>query len=102
MAGNVLVTGASGLIGRELCKQLYGKYHVTAIDNSFRYDYIPPCDYFVKDDVDSYCRRTENAFDYVFHMGNINGTKYFYDIPNRLIESNINADFAIFNFFTPF
>jgi len=31
---NILVTGAAGLIGSELCKQLYDKGHyVIAVDN---------------------------------------------------------------------
>lgn len=99
MEGKVLVTGASGLIGRELCKQLRKEgYYVAAVDNNFRYDFVPDCDEYNRDDIVHYLNSVENTFDYIFHMGNINGTKYFYDIPNDLIENNITADFAIFNF----
>lgn len=99
MAKKVLVTGASGLIGRELCKQLkQQKYHVTALDNNFRFNFVPICDEYIKDDIVNYLTIIENTFDYVFHMANINGTKYFYEIPNKLIENNITADFAVFNF----
>lgn len=99
MEGKVLVTGASGLIGRELCKQLQTEgYCVSAVDNNFRYNYIPNCDEFNKDEIVNYLTTVKNDYDYVFHMGNINGTKYFYNIPNILIESNIAADFAVFNF----
>lgn len=99
MAKKVLVTGASGLIGRELCKQLLAQdYYVVAIDNNFRYNYVPTCDCYYVCDVHEYCSISDNDFDYIFHMGNINGTKYFYDISNELIENNITSDFAIFNF----
>ena len=95
----VLVTGASGLLGRELCKQLRAEgYYVTAVDNHFRYNYIPECNKYHTDDITNYTATNTNDYEYVFHMGNINGTKYFYDIPNQLIESNITADFAVFNF----
>lgn len=99
MAKKVLVTGAAGLIGRELCKQLIQQgYEVTAIDNQFRYTHVPECDIFKSIDVSKYVIEVKNDFDYIFHMGNINGTKYFYDIPNKLLQNNIEADFAIFNF----
>lgn len=98
MDQKVLITGASGLIGRELCRQLYEKYHITAIDNNFRYDYVPLCHNYIKADISDYCNQTKNNFDYIFHMGAINGTKYFYDIPNTLLENNIKSDFSIFNF----
>jgi nucleoside-diphosphate-sugar epimerase len=99
MAKQVLVTGASGLIGRELCKQLtQQEYHVTAVDNNFRFDFVPICDEYVKDNIVNYLTIIENKFDYIFHMANINGTKYFYEIPNKLIENNITADFSVFNF----
>lgn len=98
MDKRVLVTGASGLIGRELCKQLSINNYVVAVDNGFRYDYAPHCDEFINNDVAAFLAKEEPNYDYVFHMGNINGTKYFYDIPNELIQSNIETDFAVFNF----
>lgn len=99
MGQKVLVTGASGLIGRELCEQLMQQgYYVVAVDNNFRYDYIPNCEEYIKREIVDFLSQEDNNYDFVFHMGNINGTKYFYDIPNELITSNIEADFAIFNF----
>lgn len=99
MGQKVLVTGASGLLGRELCNQLKQQgFEVAAVDNGFRSSHIPNCDTFESIDIPKYTSEVENNFDYVFHMGNINGTKYFYDIPNELLQNNIEADFAIFNF----
>lgn len=99
MDKKVLVTGAAGLIGRELCKQLKDKFYVVGVDNNFRYkNYKPDCNKFISEDISSYLSNTNNDFDYVFHMGNINGTKYFYEIPNSLAENNVICDFAVFNF----
>jgi UDP-glucose 4-epimerase len=99
MERKVLVTGASGLIGRELCKQLHSEgYYVVAVDNGFRYKHVPFCDEFVKQSIVDFTSTTENDYDFIFHMGAINGTKYFYDMPNTLIENNITSDLAIFNF----
>ena len=98
MAEKVLVTGAAGLIGRELCKQLSLKFTVVGVDNNFRFpDFKPNCVYH-QQDLSTYLANTENTFDYVFHLGAINGTKYFYEIPNQLIENNVTCDLAIFNF----
>ncbi len=34
----ILVTGASGLVGREICRQLYEQEHeVVALDSHFKY-----------------------------------------------------------------
>lgn len=98
MEGKVLVTGASGLIGRELCKQLKDKFYVVAIDSGFRSETVPECNEFINEDVTYFTSYASNKYDYIFHMGNINGTKHFYDIPNQLLKNNISADFAVFKF----
>jgi len=98
MAKKILVTGASGLIGREFCDQLSKEFEVIGVDNNFRYpNYHPDCTY-IKSNIIEYLESTPNTFDYVFHMGAINGTKYFYEIPNFLLENNITSDFSVFNF----
>lgn len=99
MAGKVLVTGACGIIGTELCNQLKEQgYFVVAVDSGFRFSKFASCDVFVKESIEKFVSTTLNDFDYIFHMGNINGTKYFYNIPNQLLENNIGSDFAIFNY----
>jgi nucleoside-diphosphate-sugar epimerase len=99
MDQKVLVTGAGGLLGRELCKQLKQQgFEVVGVDSGFRSKHIPECDTFESINILKYTSEVKNDFDYVFHMGNINGTKYFYDIPNELLQNNIEADFAVFNF----
>lgn len=98
MAKKVLITGAAGLIGRELCVQLSPIFEVIGVDNNFRYpNYKPSCK-FIQQNLIDYLESVENDFDYVFHMGAINGTKYFYDIPNQLIDNNVICDLAVFEF----
>jgi nucleoside-diphosphate-sugar epimerase len=99
MERKVLVTGASGVIGRELCQQLSQQgYYVVGVDNNFRFDFVPNCNEYHVSEITDYLDTRKNTFDYIFHMGNINGTNYFYDIPTQLIENNIKADFAVFNY----
>lgn len=98
MAEKVLVTGAAGLIGREICRQLSKHFLVIGVDNNFRYpSYVPECT-FIKTDLIEYLNTSKNNFKFVFHMAAINGTEYFYKMPNTLIENNVNNDLAIFNF----
>jgi nucleoside-diphosphate-sugar epimerase len=98
MARKVLVTGAAGLIGREICKQLSTNFDVVAVDNNFRYPDFVPDGMFIKSELTDYLKSTINDFDFVFHMGAINGTRYFYEIPNTVIENNVTADLAVFSF----
>jgi nucleoside-diphosphate-sugar epimerase len=95
----ILITGAAGLIGREMCALLSKEFDVVAVDNNFRYpDFQPNSCSYIQSDIEDYLSKVDNDFDYVFHLSAINGTAYFYQIPNQLIENNIKSDLAIFNF----
>lgn len=95
----ILVTGACGLIGAELCYQLSNiGYDVVAVDNGFRFNTRPQCKTFVEMSVQNFVSTQPNDFDYIFHMGNINGTKYFYDIPNIVTKNNVESDLAVFTY----
>ena len=79
---NILVTGAAGLIGSELCRQLkYDNHTVFAVDNMSRATKIPECDEF-------YCRDLSKSLEFlssiqdnieiIYHLSAINGTLNFY------------------------
>ena len=56
---NILVTGAAGLIGSELCRQLkYDNHTVFAVDNMSRATKIPECDEF-------YCRDLSKSLEFL-------------------------------------
>ena len=78
---NILVTGAAGLIGSELCRQLKHDNHtVFAVDNMSRATKIPECDEF-------YCRDLSKSLEFlssiqdnieiIYHLSAINGTLNF-------------------------
>jgi hypothetical protein len=99
----ILVTGASGLLGTEICRQLkHDKKNVVwAMDNHSRSSTIPPCDKFI--DVDLTAGDVAYAdlpvdFDYIYHYGAINGTKNFYERPNQVLWNNMVGDFNVFEF----
>ena len=95
----ILITGASGLIGRELVRQLSDSHDVTAVDNNQRFkDYIPSNCIFVESDVKDFLSSSENTFDLVYHMAATNGTKYFYTEPNAVLRNNVTLDLEIFKF----
>jgi nucleoside-diphosphate-sugar epimerase len=101
MANNnkkILVTGAAGLIGREVFAQLKAKgYAVTAIDNHSRFINYKPNDV-IRSNLDEWLRSKVNTFDYVYHLAAINGTASFYADPNHVMYNNLMADFAVFKF----
>lgn len=99
----VMVTGASGLLGTELCKQLTAQGHeVWAVDNHSRSEIIPQCDHWLKldlSDPDSY-RSLPQDFHWIYHYGAINGTKNFYQRPNQVLDNNFTSDVLMFRFAT--
>lgn len=96
----ILVTGACGLIGREVVQQLVeqGYTNITAVDNEWKYQGVDlgSAVEFIKSSLIDFLHTTPNTFDTVYHLSAINGTKYFYTIPNQLIENNVISDLELF------
>jgi nucleoside-diphosphate-sugar epimerase len=100
----ILVTGASGLLGTEICRQLKQNIdnEVWAVDNHSRSSTIPPCDVWVKLDLmnsDSFDSLPRD-FDQIYHYAAINGTKNFYERPNQVLVNNFMSDVNVFEFAT--
>ena len=92
----ILITGAGGFIGRDLTKAIASDGHeVLALDNNFRgsLDTLKGvnnvqtvhCDILDGDKLDQYCE----GVDAIYHLAYINGTKYFYSIPDKILEVGI-------------
>jgi nucleoside-diphosphate-sugar epimerase len=100
----ILVTGASGLLGTEFCRQLKEAGHeVWAVDNHSRSTTIPPCDHWIKMDLlnnNSFTGYVDlpKDFDYIYHYGAINGTTNFYKMPNKVLTNNFISDINVFEF----
>ena len=98
----ILVTGASGLLGTEICRQLktVEGNEVWAADNHSRSSTIPPCDQFINIDLNDNraIQQLPQDFDYIYHYGAINGTKNFYERPNQVLSNNFVCDINMFEF----
>ena len=98
----VLVTGASGLLGTEFCRQLKAAGHeVWAVDNHSRSTTIPDCDKFVGgnlNDAKLFEEMLPKDFEYIYHYGAINGTTNFYERPNEVLVNNFVCDINVFEF----
>ena len=98
----ILVTGASGLLGTEICRQLKQDVanEVWAVDNHSRSTTIPPCDKFLELDLTNGANfeQLPKDFDYIYHYAAINGTKNFYERPNQVMWTNMCTDFNMFEF----
>ena len=89
----LLVTGAAGFLGSHLCDKLLAEGHIVfGIDNFFRgkKENLPNHSDFIFQEIDL----TKEGFnipelDVVIHYAAINGTRYFYDIPNKVVDDNI-------------
>lgn len=98
----ILVTGASGLLGTEICRQLKQDVanEVWAVDNHSRSTTIPLCDRFLELDLTNGANfeQLPKDFDYIYHYAAINGTKNFYERPNQVMWTNMCTDFNMFEF----
>ena len=86
----ILITGVAGFLGSHLCDKLLSEGHeVWGIDNFFRgkLENLPKHKNFKFLEIDL----AQNGYDIenldiVFHYAAINGTRYFYDIPNKVVD----------------
>lgn len=94
----ILVTGASGLLGFELCRQLKQAGHeIWAVDNLSRGYLTPPVDQFINADLTDPRIQFDDDFDQIYHYSAINGTKNFYERPNHVLWNNMMGDFNLFS-----
>jgi UDP-glucose 4-epimerase len=100
----ILVTGASGLLGTEICRQLKQdkENEVWAVDNHSRSTTVPACDQFLELDLTNGANfeQLPKDFAYIYHYAAINGTRNFYERPNQVMWTNMVTDFNMFEFAT--
>lgn len=97
----ILVTGASGLLGTEICRQLkLAGHEIWAVDNHSRSDTIPLSDMWLVADLsdpDAF-QNFPTDFDQIYHYAAINGTKNFYERPTEVLTKNFVSDVNVFEF----
>ena len=99
------MTGGAGFLGSNIVNELLnsGK-EVVIFDNGFRQDFtniegikgkfsLIKGDVTIKEDWE----RLPKDFDMVYHLAAINGTKYFYEIPEKVLSVNVNGTINFVN-----
>jgi nucleoside-diphosphate-sugar epimerase len=95
----VLVTGGAGFIGSHVTEELVRRgYQVRILDNFFRGSH-KNLEGFETDleiiegdcaDLDT-MKRALAGMDTVYHLASVNGTKYFYTMPDKILNSGIRG-----------
>ncbi|MAF80278.1 epimerase [bacterium] len=97
----ILITGGVGFIGLHLTKHLLQNEdnEITLADNFFRGEKDKELEEILKNDrvtlieldltnKDEY-EKLGNGYDYIYHLAAVNGTKYFYEMPEEVLRINI-------------
>ena len=93
----ILVTGGAGFIGTNLINSLINDFdEIIAFDNEFRGSFtnLPSGKIKqVKGDITKYSDwdNLPKDIETIFHLGAINGTKFFYEIPEKVLEVNVKG-----------
>ena len=99
----ILITGGAGFVGSHLSRYLVNKgYKVTILDNFSRGVKQNLKDlngkYFLEKrnlNKSKNLKNFLNKFDVIFHLAAINGTEYFYKIPDKVLDNNISITLNI-------
>jgi len=106
-----LITGGAGTIGLPLAQHLYAQgQEITICDNLFKpkikdkelNDFLKQKNVkFINIDLTKFenLKKLEKDYNYVYHLAAINGTKYFYEIPQEVLRINTLAMINILEWF---
>ena len=99
----ILVTGGSGFVGSNLILQLLdNKNEIFSFDNYSRNSFsnkqlqnenvnLIEGDISNKDDL----KKIPKDVDFVYHLAAVNGTKYFYEMPEKVLQVNLKGTFNL-------
>ena len=102
-----LIAGAAGFLGSFLSEELLSHgYYVVGVDNFFRgkKEYLPKHKNFTFYELDL-VKESDRLIEIIknekteliFHYAAINGTKYFYDMPYKVINDNVRMTQNVLN-----